>query len=104
MSGTFLHIFSEMATDTLFHGFWFDLDSILRCFLVLGSENGYKKAQQKQTCKKITQEKTLFGKPPCGPLREQIQGSQDWQPNQGITDTPLVPAGTVADTKKLLET
>ena len=40
---------------------------------------------------------TKFGKSPCVPLREQIQGSQDWQPNQGIRDTPLVPAGTVAD-------
>ena len=33
----------------------------------------------------------------CGPLNEQIQGSQDWQPNQGIRDTILVLAGTVAD-------
>ena len=33
--GTFLATFSEMATDTLFHRFWVDSDSILACFLVL---------------------------------------------------------------------
>ena len=39
-----------------------------------------------------------FGTPPCGPLKEQIQRSQDWQPNQGIRGTPLVLGGTVAET------
>ena len=35
-----------------------------------------------------------IGPTPCGPLKE---GSQDWQPNQGIRNTPLVLTGTLAD-------
>ena len=69
-----------MATDTFFHGFWFDLDSILG----LKSE----KWTQKNTAKTYLQNSHAtnpdqFGTPPCGPLKEQIQGSQDWQPNPG---------------------
>ncbi len=53
------------------------------------------KTQQKHTCKKVTQdEKGSCDKPPCPPLKEQ---SQDWEPGQGIRDTPLVLGGTVAD-------
>ena len=47
--------------------------------------------------KRHASDQNQFDKPPCGPLKEQIQGSQDWQPNQGIRDTPVVLAGTVAD-------
>ncbi len=39
-------------------------------------------------------EKRVMQEPPFPPLKEQ---SQDWQPGQGIRDTPLVPGGTVAD-------
>ena len=54
MLGTFPDTFLKMATDTICHRFWVDFDSILGCFLVLKSENGFKKTQQKHTCKKVT--------------------------------------------------
>ena len=90
--------FSEMATDTFFHRFWVDLDSILGCFLVLKSE----KWIQKKTAKTCLQkshardpERSESGS--CGPLKQfKDPRSQDWEPNPDY-DTPLVPRGTVAD-------
>ena len=67
-------------------------------FGVKVGKKGYEKTPQKTDLQKShASDKNHFGKPPCGPLKEQSQGSQDWQPNQGIRDTPLVLAGMVAD-------
>ena len=57
ISGTFLDTFSEMATDTFFHRFWVDLDSILGCFLVLKSE----KMDTKKDSKNIPAKKSCDG-------------------------------------------
>ena len=88
-----------MATDIIFHRFWVDLDSILGCFLVLKSEKmDTKKHSKNIPAKKSCEEPEKSGTASCGPLKQfKDPRSQDWQPNQGIRDTPLVPGGTVAD-------
>ena len=67
MLGTFPDTFFKMVTDIIFHRFGVDLDSIVGCFLELKSDKmDTKKTQQKQTCKKITQE--IPGNPGMKPV------------------------------------
>ena len=79
LPGSWITQVFKMATDIIFHRFWVDLDSILGCFLVKIRKNGYKKAQQKHACKKVTKviprdpAKSRNGS--CGPFKT-IQGSQ----------------------------
>jgi len=68
-----------MATDTIFHRFWRDFDSILGGFLEPKSQKVVTKtALKNMTAKKLCKKKKGHAvTPPCPPLKEQ---SQDWQP------------------------
>ena len=53
--GTFPDTFFKMATDIIFHRFWVDFRLHFgMLFGVKVRKNGYKKTQQKHTCKKVT--------------------------------------------------
>ena len=100
----FRYIFKHFFRDGYRHIFVIDFGSILTqlwdVFLCSSRKNGYKKTQQKHTCEKVMRQETgSCGTPPCPPSKQTIPGSQDWEPGQGIRDTPLVPGGTVADLK-----
>ena len=109
--GTFPDIFSKMATDIIFHRFWVDLDSILGCFFVLKSEKMDTKkhsekshaSDPKRSCEKVMQaiprDPGNPGTGSYGPLK-QFKDPRTGN-RKGIRDTPLVPGGTVVDTKIL---
>ena len=102
-----------MATDNIFHRFWVELDSILDCFLGLKSEkwiqkNTAKTDLQKSRARNPDQSQEIWQNPlwsfktTCPRIQgSQIPGLGTQIPGlgtyQGIMDTPLVPAGTVAD-------
>ena len=101
MSGTFLDNFSEIATDTLLSSFFvrFGLHFGM-LFGVQVAKNGYKKHSENIPAKNhagLPGRKQELRDTPLSSLKRTIPGSQDWQPSQGIRDTPLVPGGTVAD-------